>query len=118
MSKQSVTDGVESRSIHFCVVTPIQWGCLNCNTIINDDAVAIRVSLDGTDYMLGADEDVVCPNCSEVKEDRTPALFATVEEALVHVAVLVQKFESGDDPEFSIKLLGFGMLSAGSDTPQ
>jgi hypothetical protein len=86
--------------------------------LVSEDAVAIRVSLGGTDHMLGADEDAVCPNCSEVKEDRTPALFATVEEALEHVAVLVQKFESGDDPAFSIKLLGYGILTAGSDTLQ
>jgi hypothetical protein len=86
--------------------------------LVSEDVVAIRVSLDGADYMLGADEDAVCPNCSEVKEDRTPALFATVEEALEHVGVLAQKFESGDDPAFSIKLLGFGVLSAGSDTLQ
>ena len=117
MSNQSATEST-SRSIHFCVVTPVEWRCLNCNMLVSDDAVAIMVSLDGTDHMLGADEDAVCPNCSEVKEDRTPALFATVEEALEHVAVLAHKFESGDDPAFSVKLLGFGIFSAGSSTPQ
>ncbi len=91
-------------------ITPTGFGCLKCQRLIWEGVGQIKLTIDGTNYMLAADQDEKCPHCGDEKIGKTPYHFETSDQVVAKARELVAAFEGGTAG--NIRVVGYGVISS------